>query len=85
MKLKTVLTSALAMLFVGATAAGVAALSGCTTDEYAENLQLHLAFDEGSGKTAHDSSGNIEDAEINYVFNNALYKEWRTPNGEIRA
>lgn len=45
MKLKTVLTSALAMLFVGATAAGVAALSGCTTDEYAENLQLHLAFD----------------------------------------
>ena len=79
MKLKTVLTSALAMLFVGATAAGVAALSGCTTDEYAENLQLHLAFDEGSGKTAHDSSGNIEDAEINYVFNNALYKESEDP------
>ena len=79
MKLKTVLTSALAMLFVGATAAGVAALSGCTTDEYAENLQLHLAFDEGSGKTAHDSSGNIEDAEINYVFNNALYKESEAP------
>ena len=67
------------MLFVGATAAGVAALSGCTTDEYAENLQLHLAFDEGSGKTAHDSSGNIEDAEINYVFNNALYKESEDP------
>lgn len=79
MKLKTVFTSALAMLFVGATAAGVAALSGCTTDEYAENLQLHLAFDEGSGKTAHDSSGNIEDAEINYVFNNALYKESEDP------
>lgn len=79
MKLKTVLTSALAMLFVEATAAGVAALSGCTTDEYAENLQLHLAFDEGSGKTAHDSSGNIEDAEINYVFNNALYKESEDP------
>lgn len=79
MKLKTVLTSALAMLFVGATAAGVAALSGCTTDEYAENLQLHLAFDEESGKTAHDSSGNIEDAEINYVFNNALYKESEDP------
>lgn len=79
MKLKTVLTSALAMLFVGATAAGVAVLSGCATDEYAENLQLHLAFDEGSGKTAHDSSGNIEDAEINYVFNNALYKESEDP------
>lgn len=67
------------MLFVGATAAGVAVLSGCATDEYAENLQLHLAFDEGSGKTAHDSSGNIEDAEINYVFNNALYKESEDP------
>lgn len=79
MKLKNIITSVLATLFVCTAGAAVALMAGCASDEYAENLQLHLAFDEGSGSIAHDSSGNLPDAEINYVFNNALYKESEDP------
>lgn len=60
-----------------------AALTGCAkkTDE---RLMLHLSFDEGKGTTVHDKSGNVKDANLQYVFNDPKYQddpldpEWRT-------
>lgn len=69
-----------AVLFVCTASTAVALMSGCSSDDkYADYLQLYLSFDEGSGNIAHDSSGNLPDAEINYVFTNALYKESEDP------
>lgn len=59
---------------------GALALTGCGK-EY-DGLKLSLSFDEGTGKYAKDSSGNLKDAKIAYVYNDAEYiaprdPEWR--------
>lgn len=60
------------------------AFSGCgDKDPNKKSLMLHLAFDEGKGNVVSDSSKNLEDATVQYVFNNAQFldgnrePEWR--------
>ena len=52
-------------------------LSGCGGSE--KDLLLHLAFDEGSGTTITDSSGHLPDAELNYLYTNAVYMDSQNP------
>lgn len=42
-------------------------------------LLLHLAFDEKGGAVAADSAGNLQEAQVNYLFNHAAYMESREP------
>lgn len=65
--------------------AGVAAilLLGGDRDPHSDRLLLHLSFDEGSGTTVKDSSGNLPETEISYNFSHAVFTEdqdpqWRT-------
>ncbi len=58
-------------------------LSACGGDAHQKSLLLHLAFDEGSGTTVSDSSGNLPDTDLNYEFSHAAFMEsqdpqWRT-------
>lgn len=83
MKVKKIIVGALILAAASAAVAGTSLIAGCHKDEYQENLRLHLAFDEGSGNMAKDSSHNLEDAKIEYVFNEAKYKpsedpQWRS-------
>lgn len=48
-------------------------------DPNEKNLMLHLGFDEGTGSIVKDKSKHMEDATIQYVFNNAQYKESEDP------
>ena len=45
---------------------GALALTGCEKN-YDGDLCLSLSFDEGTGKYAKDSSGNLKDAKISYI------------------
>ncbi len=45
------------------------------TDQNLEHLKLGLTFDENSGKYVNDVKEQYGDKLINYVFNNAVYKE----------
>lgn len=60
------------------------AFIGCSDEEKDERIMLHLAFNEGSGTVVHDSSGNVKNGNIQYVFNNPQYQdapldpEWRS-------
>ena len=51
----------------------------CSTGEREEGLSLHLAFEEGESNYAVDSSGNYEDARIEYYLTTAIYKEPESP------
>lgn len=60
---------------------GALVLTGCEKN-YDGDLCLSLSFDEGTGKYAKDSSGNLKDAKISYIYNDAEYiaprdPEWR--------
>lgn len=64
-------------------AVGVGFLTGCGAPRDPD-LLLHLTFDEGSGTTVKDSSGNQKDATVEYVFSSPEYQaepqdpQWRT-------
>ncbi|MCD8159913.1 MAG: GH32 C-terminal domain-containing protein [Clostridiales bacterium] len=77
----------LSMLLV--CAALVVALSGCDTattgGDSEEDLLLYLTFDEGSGTTITDASGNLPDGELNYVYTNALYMDSQDPQWRTSA
>ncbi len=54
--------------------------TGCkSSGSAAENLILHLAFDEKGGTTAADSAGKAQDARVHYLYNNAAYMENKEP------
>ena len=59
------------------TAAAGLLLSGCGGTE--KDLLLHLSFDEGSGTTITDRSGQMPDAELNYLYTNAVYMDSQDP------
>ena len=61
-------------LCLAAFCAGVAAC-GNGGDPNAQDLMLHLAFDEGQGKVVTDSSEHVKDAELRYVFNDPVYQD----------
>lgn len=44
-----------------------------------EEMLMHLAFDEGSGTAVSDSSGNLQDAQVHYLFTHASYMDDREP------
>ena len=58
---------------VGFSAMGLAACGGGYKDPDKGSLLLHLALDEGSGKTAKDSAGKQGTADVQYVFNDPVY------------
>ena len=49
------------------------------SDPHKKDLMLHLAFNEGSGVTVKDSSGNLPDVELDYGFSHAAYMESQDP------
>lgn len=61
-----------AVLLLGLTACG-------NQDAHKKDLMLYLAFDEGSGVTVKDSSGNLPDVEMNYGFSHAAYMDSQDP------
>ena len=56
-----------------------ATFSACGGDAHKKDLLMHLSFDEGSGLTVKDSSGNLPDTEMNYGFSHATYMESQDP------
>lgn len=65
------------------------ALVGCggNKDSHQKELIMHLAFNEGKGTIVSDSSKHLEDAKLQYVFNDATFKEnreseWRETGAE---
>ncbi len=54
-------------------------LSACGGNAHKKDLLLHLKFDEGSGVTVKDSSGNLPDTEMNYEFAHAAYMDSQDP------
>lgn len=80
MKFKKITTAILTVALAATAVSGACLLSACGGgDEYSDHLMLHLAFDEGKGNTVKDSSKNLEDAEVEYVYTDAQYKESRDP------
>ena len=73
----------MALAAAGCAAFLFAGLAACKDDPNADSLMLHLAFDEGQGTVVTDSSQNVEDAELRYVFNDPVYQaepqdpQWR--------
>ena len=57
----------------------VMALTACGSDAHKKDLMLHLTFDEGSGVTVKDASGNLPDAEVDYGFTHAAYMDSQEP------
>ncbi len=53
--------------------------TGCSGGKKEDSILLHLGFDEGSGTIVTDSMGGQKEAEVNYLFNNAVYMESREP------
>ena len=53
-----------------------ALLAGCGGEK---DLLLHLTFDEGSGTTVTDASGNAGTAEVSYLFTNPAYNTAQDP------
>ena len=60
-----------------AAAAASLLLFGCSSTE--KDLMLHLAFDEGAGTTITDSSEHLPDAQLNYLYTNAVYMDSQDP------
>ncbi len=58
---------------VALSAAGLAACGGSDPD--ADRLLLHLTFDEGAGTVVKDDAGKLEDATLQYVFNDPVYQD----------
>ena len=54
-------------------------LSACSGNAHKKDLLLYLKFDEGSGITVKDSSGNLPDTEMNYEFAHAAYMDAQDP------
>ena len=57
-------------------------LTGCSAS-HRDDMILYLPFDEGSGTTVQDQSGNLPDTEVDYGFSHAVFMEsqepqWRT-------
>ena len=72
-KLAMIVTVVMAVvLLLGLTACG-------SQDAHKKDLMLYLAFDEGSGVTVKDSSGNLPDVEMNYGFSHAAYMDSQDP------
>lgn len=44
-----------------------------------EDMLAHFAFDEKSGTVISDSTGNLQDAEVHYLFSHAAYMNDREP------
>lgn len=61
-----------------ATAAAGVVLAGCGSSAE-KDLLLHLTFDEGQGTTVTDASGHLPDAELNYLYTNAIYMDAQDP------
>lgn len=57
----------------------VLVLTACGGDAHKKDLLMHLKFDEGSGVTVKDSSGNLPDTEMNYAFAHAAYMDNQDP------
>ncbi len=74
MKKRILIPALLACSFIFGCAGAFAGCGG-NSDPNAESLLLHLAFDEGKGTAAKDSSKHQEDAPIQYVFNDPLYQD----------
>ncbi len=72
--MKKLLISVLAVSAAALCVCGLAACGG-NKDPDRNSLLLHLAFDEGKGTTAKDSSGKQEDATVQYVFNDPVYQD----------
>lgn len=73
MKKRKVIITALILTFLLATM-----LTGCG-EAHKKDLMLYLKFDEGSGLTVKDSSGNLPDTEMTYGFAHAAYMENQDP------
>ena len=61
------------------TAALILALLAAGTAGAGEETLLCLTFDEGSGKTVSDASGNLPDTEVQYQYSHAVYTETMEP------
>ena len=72
------LCSVIAAVAAAGCLCGALALTGCEND-FKSSLCLSLSFDEGQGKYAKDSSGNLKDAKISYIYNDAEYIQPRDP------
>ncbi|MDE5825550.1 MAG: GH32 C-terminal domain-containing protein, partial [Lachnospiraceae bacterium] len=54
--------------------------TGCKGEvEDSNDLLLHLAFNEKSGTEVSDSAGKLQNAEVHYMYNNAVYMENQEP------
>lgn len=47
--------------------------------ENSQKMMLHLTFDENVGTKVKDSTGKNNDAEVHYIYNNAVYMDDREP------
>lgn len=73
---KKVHITILAFLTAALCCAGLFSLGGCgKKDPHADDLMLHLTFDEGKGNTVKDSSGNLDKATVQYVLTNPAYQD----------
>lgn len=53
---------------------------GCQSNHTdSEGLMLHLAFDEKGGTMAGDSAEKVQDSEVHYLYNHAVYMDNREP------
>lgn len=50
-------------------------ITGRNASLHRENLILELSFDEGSGTVISDSSGNLPDEDVNYVYSHAVFMD----------
>lgn len=75
--MKRRISTLMAALLAAALAALLTACGG--SDAHKKDLLLHLSFDEGSGVTVKDKSGNLPDVDINYEFAHAAYMASQDP------
>lgn len=85
-KRNIILTALLTVTMLSAVTAGSFMFSGCSKKEaYADNLMLHLAFDENSGNKVKDSSNNLPEETVQYVYNDAKYKATEDPQWRAKG
>lgn len=54
--------------------------TGCQgKNKDSEDMLLYLAFDENGGTVAGDSAGKVQDSEVHYIYNHAIYMDSREP------